>query len=74
MEWYDSSMESVDTLREETEERPELWEVKPCCQGLECIPLRLVEGIYGPLLLFLVTSQCKSFALHCRAGLASLLS
>lgn len=32
-----TSMESVDTLREETEAQPELWEAKPCRQALECI-------------------------------------
>lgn len=54
MEWYDSSMESVDTLREETEAQPELWEAKPCRQGLECI-----SAFCGGHLLSSFTFSCQ---------------
>lgn len=32
-------MELMDTLREGTEEQPELWEARPCCQGQGLVQL-----------------------------------
>lgn len=70
MEWCDSSVESLDTLREETEAQPELWEAKPCHQRLQCI-----STFCGGHLLSYFTFSCQiSVQKLCPAGLASVLS
>ena len=33
MEWCDSRVESVDMLVKAAEEKPKLWEVRPCYQS-----------------------------------------